>query len=176
MGRGEGKWGEQRMTSLWRIWEKWFFFITDTKAFWTNVFICISNRKLLTLALQWNSVWCWWNNWALLSFMDSFPRKILIKSVVSHRFMGLWSKRPVERNACAHECKTLYPLLCSSQVDLNLNSIRGVNATDVELSFLVKECHLLGPFVFALSDAEDTVNHFGSMCHTDPTVLCSSHV
>lgn len=32
------------------------FLITDMKAFRTNVFICFSNRKSLTLALQQNSV------------------------------------------------------------------------------------------------------------------------
>lgn len=66
------------------------FLIKDIKDFWANFFICISDRKSLTLSLQWNSVWCWWNdNWAITKIHECYPWKALIKSVVSHRFMSL---------------------------------------------------------------------------------------
>ena len=47
----------------------------DMKAFFgASFFICISNRKSLTLALQWNSVWCWWNDtWAITKIHEHFP-------------------------------------------------------------------------------------------------------
>ena len=50
------------------------FLIKDMKAFCLGFFICIFNRKSLTLVLQWNSVWCWWNdNWAITKIHEHFP-------------------------------------------------------------------------------------------------------
>lgn len=50
------------------------FLIKDMKAFCLGFFICTFNRKSLTLVLQWNSVWCWWNdNWAITKIHEHFP-------------------------------------------------------------------------------------------------------
>lgn len=50
------------------------FLIKDMKAFCSSFVNCSSNRKSLTFALQWNSMWCWWDdNWAITKIHEHFP-------------------------------------------------------------------------------------------------------
>lgn len=56
------------------FWEKWLSNERHEGFFGASFFICISNRKSLSLALQWNSVWCWWNDtWPITKIHEHFP-------------------------------------------------------------------------------------------------------
>lgn len=50
------------------------FLFKDMKALCASFFICISRRRSLTVVLQWNPLWCWWNdNWAITMIHEHFP-------------------------------------------------------------------------------------------------------
>ena len=56
------------------FWEKWLSNERHEGFFCASFFICISNRKSLTLAIQQNSVCCWWNDtWAITKIHEHFP-------------------------------------------------------------------------------------------------------
>lgn len=56
------------------FWEKWLSNERHEGFFCASFFICISNRKSLTLAVQRNSVCCWWNDtWAITKIHEHFP-------------------------------------------------------------------------------------------------------
>lgn len=71
------KW-EKRKTEDKKLVRKEFgrndFLFKDMKALCASFFICISRRRSLTVVLQWNPLWCWWNdNWAITKIHEHFP-------------------------------------------------------------------------------------------------------
>lgn len=112
-GKKMGKEESRRWKACKKEFGRSYFLMKDLKVFGTSFFICISNRKSPTLrTLQWNSVWCWWNdNWAITKIHEYFPMENSHKVCCFSQIHEPAKKRPIKRNVCAYECKILYPLL-----------------------------------------------------------------